>query len=298
MIVVMYFIFCLLSAPSASNSKVTKLFFDTRAVKKTEIVNRAELCLFKLRNRGFSAESKTEGKTHHSHFLRVELRDIGAKKLIACKYIVWKRFTWQTFRITEAVSRWVGNPDTNKGIQIIFKNLSPSEEANYHAGKETHRSKKPFLVVYSEERIESTDDIIYGSGHSRSSNGIQKRSTGRPKRETEQKRCHRVDLWVDTEDIGYDQFVIEPRRFNIYRCIGKCGNNMKNMTNHARMQATLHDLQPKKLPKIDPPCCAPLELDPLKFIMYDKVKYTNGTWKIVIWEKTVENLVVKTCACF
>lgn len=59
--------------------------------------------------------------------------------------------------------------------------------------------------------------------------------------------CRRVDMWVDFEQIGWDEWIIHPKRYNAYRCEGQCPTPLDETfspTNHAYMQVRRHDGAP------------------------------------------------------
>lgn len=53
--------------------------------------------------------------------------------------------------------------------------------------------------------------------------------------------CRRVDMWVDFDHIGWDAWIIHPKRFNAYRCEGECPTPLDESfkpSNHAYMQVS------------------------------------------------------------
>lgn len=53
--------------------------------------------------------------------------------------------------------------------------------------------------------------------------------------------CRRVDMWVDFDQIGWDQWIVHPKRYNAHRCEGECPSPLDESfkpTNHAYMQVS------------------------------------------------------------
>uniref|UniRef100_A0A3P8W8Z9 Southpaw n=1 Tax=Cynoglossus semilaevis TaxID=244447 RepID=A0A3P8W8Z9_CYNSE len=51
--------------------------------------------------------------------------------------------------------------------------------------------------------------------------------------------CRKVDMWVDSDHIGWDEWIVHHNRFNAYRCEGECPTPLDDSfspTNHAYMQ--------------------------------------------------------------
>ena len=51
--------------------------------------------------------------------------------------------------------------------------------------------------------------------------------------------CRKVDMWVDFEHIGWDEWIVHPKRYNAFRCEGECPSPLDESfspTNHAYMQ--------------------------------------------------------------
>lgn len=80
------------------------------------------------------------------------------------------------------------------------------------------------------ERMRATDD--------RNATGIVP-----PLEQQQGSRCRRVDMWVDFDQIGWDEWIVHPKRYNAYRCEGECPSPLDesfNPTNHAYMQVRIH----------------------------------------------------------
>lgn len=57
--------------------------------------------------------------------------------------------------------------------------------------------------------------------------------------------CRRVDMWVDFDQIGWNEWIVHPKRYNAYRCEGECPVPLDEAfkpTNHAYMQVRISSL--------------------------------------------------------
>lgn len=61
-----------------------------------------------------------------------------------------------------------------------------------------------------------------------------------PPAETSQRPlCRKVDMWVDFDQIGWNEWIVYPKRYNAFRCEGECPTPVDESfkpTNHAYMQ--------------------------------------------------------------
>ncbi|XP_062273641.1 southpaw [Scomber scombrus] len=81
--------------------------------------------------------------------------------------------------------------------------------------------------------------------------------------------CRKVDMWVDFEHIGWDEWIVHPKRFNAYRCEGECPSPLDDSfhpTNHAYMQSLLGHHNPGR---VSCPSCVPTRLSPLSMLYYE-----------------------------
>ncbi|XP_061420814.1 nodal homolog [Lethenteron reissneri] len=90
------------------------------------------------------------------------------------------------------------------------------------------------------------------------------------------------------EQIGWDAWVIQPKRFNAYRCEGPCPSPVGERfqpTNHAYMQSLLRFFKPDKVP---PPCCIPTRLSSLSILYHEE-----NTVRVMHHR----DMVVEECGC-
>ncbi|KAK5871487.1 hypothetical protein PBY51_004368 [Eleginops maclovinus] len=100
--------------------------------------------------------------------------------------------------------------------------------------------------------------------------------------------CRRVDMWVDFDQIGWDEWIVHPKRFNAFRCEGECPTPLDESfspTNHAYMQSLLKHHHPERG---SCPSCVPTRLSPLSMLYYESDDLTL---------RHHEDMVVEECGC-
>nr|XP_020458218.1 nodal homolog [Monopterus albus] len=89
--------------------------------------------------------------------------------------------------------------------------------------------------------------------------------------------CRKVDMWVDFDHIGWDEWIVHPKRYNAYRCEGECPTPLDESfrpTNHAYMQSLLRHHHP--------------EISPLSMLYYE-----NDDLAL----RHHEDMIVEECVC-
>ncbi|XP_034025357.1 southpaw [Thalassophryne amazonica] len=100
--------------------------------------------------------------------------------------------------------------------------------------------------------------------------------------------CRKVDMWVDFDHIGWDEWIVHPKRYNAYRCEGECPMPLDESfspTNHAYMQSLLRHHHPGR---VTCPSCVPTRLSPLSMLYYENEDLTL---------RHHEDMIVEECGC-
>uniref|UniRef100_A0A3Q2PEQ0 Nodal-related 2 n=1 Tax=Fundulus heteroclitus TaxID=8078 RepID=A0A3Q2PEQ0_FUNHE len=164
-----------------------------------------------------------------------------------------------------------------------------------HTGSdESSRAKASLLHTAEQSKFLSPAEIKRVPRHKRrrSKRGQREQTAKSPQVFTRGARetslCHRVDLHVDFNQIGWGSWIVFPKRYNAYRCEGSCpgpvGEDL-NPTNHAYMQSLLKHFHPER---VVPPCCAPTKMSALSMLYYE-----NGEMLL----RHHEDMIVDECGC-
>ncbi|KHJ89736.1 transforming growth factor beta like domain protein [Oesophagostomum dentatum] len=80
--------------------------------------------------------------------------------------------------------------------------------------------------------------------------------------------CQKKALYVDFEEIGWQEWILAPKSYEAGQCVGKCPHPLPahlNATNHAIVQSLTNSLNPQ----VPPPCCVPTETTHLSILFLD-----------------------------
>ncbi|XP_035262549.1 bone morphogenetic protein 2-like isoform X2 [Anguilla anguilla] len=211
------------------------------------------------------------------------------------------------------VSKWIHNSNANNGILAVTS--LPSGNLLEYVLPALKRSKldekNAYLVIFSDDgrKMSKTDsELSQGSRKSPVTDAaVTLMKTENPvpiTRGNKSRRtraapydsnrhpitCQRVPLYVDFEKIGWTGWIISPRGYNAYHCIGSCpfplGESLR-ATNHATVQSIVNALKLSK--EVETPCCVPDKLQSISLLYFDDEE------NVVL--KQYDDMVALSCGC-
>ncbi|NXD87387.1 BMP2A protein, partial [Halcyon senegalensis] len=220
----------------------------------------------------------------------------GGKKLLAARLVSLQGSGWEVFAITQAVRDWTEDESSNQGLLVTVQGLggSPLEPPplQFASGRDHHESKKPMLVLFTDDgRRGASLPIASSPGESPTPGTAPLSSGSRSTRSLDRLQpCQRHPLSVDFEEIGWSGWIISPRGYNAYHCKGSCpfplGENMRP-TNHATVQSIINAL--KLSEGVSSPCCVPDKLYSINLLYFDDDE------NVVL--KQYDDMVAGSCGC-
>ncbi|KAI1230442.1 Bone morphogenetic protein 4 [Lamprotornis superbus] len=140
-----------------THSEDMRFLFVLSSVAKNEKILTAELHLFRLWPR------VTDGPKRH-HFCQVSVYQVlekdkpdtpGGKKLLAARLVSLQTSGWEVFAITPAVRDWTEDESSNQGLLVTVQgpggSLLDSPPLQFASGRGHHESKKPMLVLFTDD---------------------------------------------------------------------------------------------------------------------------------------------------
>ena len=205
------------------------------------------------------------------------------------------------------------HPTGNDSVQIHPQDIGLS---TYHVSQQ----EQPLLVVYvhnkrgrfrrqTHERRERITEIISQltakrqrrNTVSKNDDGDQTMLTGSalpsPSIDDDQsskqqkKICHRRDMNVSFNTLGWDKWIIAPKAYPAFACRGDCKwplphSNAVNKTNHAHLQSILHRMDSEAAPRV---VCSPWSFKDLNILYYKK--------NTELVYQRYEEMIVTECGC-
>ncbi|NXX99847.1 BMP2 protein, partial [Centropus bengalensis] len=283
-----------------THSEEMRFLFVLSTVAKNEKILTAELHLFRLWPRA------TEGPKRQ-HLCQVSIYQVlersepdapGGKKLLATRLVSLQGSGWEVFAITQAVRDWTDDESSNQGLLVTVQgpdgNPLDSPPLRFASGRDHHESKKPMLVLFTDDGRRGASLPMAGFPDSQPPAPIlpaEKLAGHRSTRSLDRLQpCQRHPLSVDFEEIGWSGWIISPRGYNAYHCKGSCpfplGENMRP-TNHATVQSIINAL--KLSEGVSSPCCVPDKLYSINLLYFDDDE------NVVL--KQYDDMVAGSCGC-
>ena len=266
--------------PNAANKR--RLLFDVSTLPNDEQVTAADFRLWK------NSSKEESGILHRVNIYQV-LRPVeGAvpaiTRLIDTKLINANLSGWLTFDVRSAIRHWLSYPLENYGLEVdlVTKDGHHINSSVLYLDKDKSTSdeewhdQRPLLVTFAHDESRHT--------HVR-----RKRAADRSAdKKRKQEMCQRHQLYVDFNDVGWDDWIVAPPGYEAFFCKGMCPfplQNHMNSTNHAVVQNLVNSVNPNAAPRA---CCVPTSLTPIGML------YLDGH-KVVL--KNYQDMVVDGCGC-
>lgn len=137
---------------------------------------------------------------------------------------------------------------------------------------------------------ESTHEHIEAVQTEGSSPQEMKRKRLQQNAEHEGTACQRLDMMVNSSDLGLPSKYIIPERFNAYQCKGKCNPRQPNrFVLHSLLKAFMNEKKKGSSTDDITTCCIPIKLRPMRFFYYYKGEFVVQTFNMMI---------VEECGCY
>lgn len=202
--------------------------------------------------------------------------------------------------VVPAVERWFETPNENHGLLIEVMPVDTSSNASKSENHLRLRRavdeddtewlpKQPILFTYTDDgknRPGYGDEIV---SRSKRASQSSKRATQSRKRKEGRENCRRYPLYVDFQDVGWNDWIVAPPGYDAFYCHGDCPFPLAdhlNSTNHAIVQTLVNSVNPSAVPKA---CCVPTSLTSISMLYLDEES------KVVL--KNYQDMAVLGCGC-
>ncbi|KDR24224.1 Protein decapentaplegic, partial [Zootermopsis nevadensis] len=202
--------------------------------------------------------------------------------------------------VVPAVERWIEAASENHGLLIEVTPVdsaseTPATRNNVRLRRALDEDdakwlpKQPILFTYTDDgkhRPRTGEAIVSRSKRAPHSS---KRAAQSRKRKDGRENCHRYPLYVDFQDVGWNDWIVAPPGYDAYYCHGDCPFPLAdhlNSTNHAIVQTLVNSVNPSAVPKA---CCVPTSLTSISMLYLDEES------KVVL--KNYQDMAVLGCGC-
>jgi bone morphogenetic protein 2/4 len=202
--------------------------------------------------------------------------------------------------VVPAVERWLETASENYGLLMEVTPVDTTSNVPMNQNHvrlrravdeddEKWLPKQPILFTYTDDgknRPRGVDAIVSRSKRAPHSS---KRAAHSRKRKDGRENCRRYPLYVDFQDVGWNDWIVAPPGYDAYYCHGDCPFPLAdhlNSTNHAIVQTLVNSVNPGAVPKA---CCVPTSLTSISMLYLDEES------KVVL--KNYQDMAVLGCGC-
>ncbi|XP_073484722.1 bone morphogenetic protein 2 [Aquarana catesbeiana] len=274
--------------PDSGENTIQRFFFNLSSIPSEELITSAELRIFREQ-----VQEPIESDSNKT--LRINIYDIvkpaaaasrgPVTRLLDTRLIHHNVSRWESFDVTPAIIRWIAHRQPNHGFVVEVTHLGSKKNLTKRhvrisrsilPDQDQWSQIRPLLVTYSHD----------GKGlplHKR-----EKRQARHRQRKRLKSSCRRHPLYVDFNDVGWNDWIVAPPGYHAFYCHGECPFPLAdhfNATNHAIVQTLVNSVNPS-IPKA---CCVPTELSAISML------YLDENEKVVL--RNYQDMVVEGCGC-
>lgn len=274
--------------------------FNITTIKRSEKIGHASLRIFKRRSRLAKPRGHFKLTVYRMAIPWKKNNKRWKKKLVYLdsKLVKCRREgEWIDFNVTSAVKFWANYKTKNYGLWVSVRGYRvPSSDFNVATGGR----KDPFLVEFGIDRKKlqkarevkeenEKNEVEGGDGELELHKESLVEATRARSRRSMSNLCKRHSLFVKFHDLNWDDWIIAPRGFSAYYCMGTCPEIIEkyfNPTNHAIIQNLIHHRRSKAVPAA---CCVPTKLHSITMLYFE----LDGS----IVMKEYGEMVASSCGC-
>lgn len=220
--------------------------------------------------------------------------------------IFHKNNTWLSFNVTTTVAQILKQETQNKTLKVVVSVIafwSHYETSSGHLQlslmpmMDDYEHEYPILLMSyiskpQEQQNAATRrkrDIIeddYADVDEQDTSKTQLKKKLKRFRNT----CRRKSLYIDFQEIHYDEWIVQPSGYEAFQCQGKCFYPIAehlHPTKHAIMQTLLHSMAPARVARS---CCVPTKLNAISILYIDD----DG---VLTYRYAYSDMVVAECGC-
>uniref|UniRef100_A0A8C0TCW3 Growth/differentiation factor 3 n=1 Tax=Canis lupus familiaris TaxID=9615 RepID=A0A8C0TCW3_CANLF len=265
--------------PQASSCLQKFLYFNLSAIKDKELLTMAQLGLDLGPNTYYKPGPELElalSLVQEPHGWGQSIPKPG--KMLVLQSVPWPRGVVH-FNLLDVAKDWNNNPRKNLGLllEILVKG-NRDFVVNFQLQDTCARLRQSLhasLLV-----VTLNPEQCHPSRKRREAILFPKASC--------QNLCHRHQLFINFQDLGWHKWIIAPKGFMANYCHGDCPFSLTtslNSSNYAFMQALMHAVDPE----IPQAVCIPTKLSPISML------YQDNDDNVIL--RHYEDMVVDECGC-